>query len=37
MTDCEVVNLDKNGKPIDLTKVVLSEDLSKEILDILRR
>lgn len=32
-----VVNLDKHGNPIDLSKVVLSDAVSKEILEILRR
>lgn len=37
MSRCKVVNFDKCGKPIDLTKVTLSEADSKEILNILRR
>lgn len=31
----EVKNFDRHGKPIDLSKVVLSEEKSKEILEIL--
>lgn len=34
--DLEVFNFDKNGEPIDLSKVTLSEEQSREILEILR-